>query len=59
MYVFGNAILGFLSKDQSRELHTFLQLLAAFSKASEQYAAVDAKMPHFDDMRIDTYGKVE
>lgn len=59
MYVFGNAILGFLSKDQSRELHTFLQLLVAFSKASEQYAAVDAKMPHFDDMRIDTYGKVE
>jgi hypothetical protein len=59
MYVFGNAILGFLSKDQSRELHTFLQLLAAFSKANEQYAAVDGKMPHFDDMRIDTYGKIE
>ena len=59
MYTFGNAILGFLSKDQSRELHTFLRLLVAFTKANEQYAAVDAKMPHFDDMRIDTYGKVE
>lgn len=55
MYVFGNAVLDYLSTDASRDFHTFLRLMISLATAKEKYSEVDAKLPHFNDMNIGVF----
>ena len=52
MYIFGNAILDYLSTDANRDFHTFLRLMISLATAKEKYSEVDAKLPHFSDMGV-------
>lgn len=52
MYIFGNAVLDYLSTDANRDFHTFLRLMISLATAKEKYSEVDAKLPHFSDMGV-------
>lgn len=52
MYIFGNAVLEYLSRDPDRDFHVFMRLMVSLAYAKEKYAEVDAKMPHFSNIGV-------
>lgn len=59
MYIFGNAVLDYLSTDANREFHTFLRLMISLATAKEKYSEVNERLPHFENMGVFVYADQE